>query len=139
MGISSYGGQSLRHVRLPTLCRLFSTRCKKWGFMLERRTARRYPVTALVQYRWKATLPPLESGEGRTQGISTNGVFVVGDAQPPLGAYVYIELFRHDRINELRIWLRGEGVVVRVDSEGRPDRGFAASLRTVSINSTQLQ
>jgi hypothetical protein len=107
--------------------------------MLERRTARRYPVTAIVQYRWKATLPPFESGEGRTRGISTNGVFVVGDAQPPLGAYVYIELFRHDRISELRIWLRGEGVVVRVDSEGRPGRGFAASLRTVSINSTQLQ
>src|SRR5580704_5262967 len=31
VGISSYGGQSLRRVRLQTLCRLFSSRCLKWN------------------------------------------------------------------------------------------------------------
>lgn len=101
------------------------------SFMLERRTARRYPVTTIVQYRWRATLLPLESYEGRTRDISTKGVFVVADARPPLGSYVYIAVFHRDQINELRICLRGEGLVVRVDSVGHPDRGFAASLQTV--------
>jgi hypothetical protein len=100
---------------------------------MERRSARRYSVVAIAQYRWKATIFPSESGEGRTQNISTNGVFVVSDARlPPLDAHVCIAL-SHVRSNELRIWLHGEGVVIRVDSEERPNRGFAVSLRTVLI------
>jgi hypothetical protein len=90
-------------------------------------------VVAIAQYRWKANIFPCESGEGRTQNISTNGVFVVSDAQlPPLDAHVCIAL-SHVRSNEPRIWLHGEGLVVRVDSEKRPYRGFAVSLRTILI------
>jgi hypothetical protein len=76
---------------------------------------------------------PFESGEGMTRDISTNGVYVVADVQPPLGTYVYVALFRNDHVEDLRIWLRGEGLVVRVDSEGQADRGFAASLRSVRV------
>jgi hypothetical protein len=100
---------------------------------MERRSARRYPVVAIAHYRWKTTVFPFENGEGRTQDISTNGVFVVSDARlPSLDAHVCIALF-HDRANEPRIWLHGEGVVVRVDSVEHPDRGFAVALRTILI------
>jgi len=101
---------------------------------MEQRGVVRYPVRAIVLFRWtNADGVGLHDG-GFTRDISTAGLFVYCNRPPPLktplSMEVVLPLFEAPHPG---LRLIGQGVVVRVE-EKKKDPGFAAKIYLDSGN-----
>ena len=93
---------------------------------MEQRNTIRYPVRALVLFRWTdAKGVPLQAG-GFTRDISTDGLFVCCDRLPLLKTALNMEvLLSLVEPTDPLLQLTAQGVVVRVE-ERENQKGFAA-------------
>jgi len=98
------------------------------GACMEQREAVRYPMRAVVLFKWTdADGVGLQDG-GFTRDISTAGLFVYCDRPPPVktafSMEVLLPLFEAPHPG---LRLMGQGVVVRVE-EQKKQTGFAAKV-----------
>jgi hypothetical protein len=62
------------------------------GDCLERREQTRYDLRAIVDFEWRDTEGVPHRGKGQTRDISTKGIFIHSDSQPPAKADVQVEV-----------------------------------------------
>ena len=96
---------------------------------LERREQTRYGLRAPVDFRWTDKDGVLHYGRGLTRDISSKGMFVYADLQPPAKADIQIEV-SFSSLTELgsKLRMKARAQVVRVEprAKGEPYGGFAA-------------
>jgi hypothetical protein len=103
--------------------------------VIELRKAKRYRLSAPALFLWAPHEGKPKSGQGVTRDINASGVYVLTDVLPPVGALVQLDIL----IPKLEdpgfgMSLVGEGVVLRVESQGpegagASEAGFAASVQ----------
>jgi hypothetical protein len=102
---------------------------------LEMRRAKRYGLTAPVDFWWPSTEGSVQASRGVTKNISSCGLLVVANQCPSAGSPIQLTVFlprRHG--GGLQLELHGEGTVVRVERNSTTPRGelqsgFAASVQ----------
>jgi PilZ domain len=91
----------------------------------ELRAVQRYSVSLPVCVTWRAPGAPHSSLNALTRDISTRGMFVVTDAEPPEGDLLEFEInLALDEATPLVV-VRGEGRVVRTERLSEQPAGFA--------------
>jgi hypothetical protein len=111
------------------------TSLKKEGF-LERRGHTRYALRALVEFEWIDN-GLRHSGRGTTRDISTRGMFIYSDSQPPSNADLQVEVsFRAVTEQPTNLQLSTKALVVRVDPAASQDGliGFAILNRSYNLH-----
>ena len=111
------------------------TSLKKEGF-LERRGHTRYGLRALVEFEWIDSGVP-HRGRGTTRDISTRGMFIYSDSQPPSSADLHVEVsFRAVSEEPTNLQLSTKALVVRVDPAASQDalNGFAILNRSYNLH-----
>jgi len=94
---------------------------------MERREHTRYAVRALVDFEWMAE-GVLRQGRGFTKDISSKGMFVYSDSEPPSIADLQVEVyFRSAAEGITTLQLRATALVIRVELATSPGayHGFA--------------
>ena len=92
---------------------------------MERRQAKRYPLSAPARYRWNS---PSREGTGTTKDVSVSGAFVLSQVHPEGGAQIELEIsLTNLDDNGPGIRLRGTGNVLRIARE--TEAGFATAIR----------
>lgn len=107
------------------------------GIGLERREQTRYGLRTRVDFRWTDKDGVLHYGQGLTRDISSKGMFVCADLQPPAKADIQIEVFFSSLTelgSKLRMKARAQVVRVEPSTEGEPDGGFAAFNRSYELH-----
>ena len=113
----------------------FGTSLKKEGF-LERRGHTRYGLRALVEFEWIDNGVP-HRGRGTTRDISSKGMFIYSDSQPPSKADLQVEVsFSAISEEPTNLQLSAKALVVRVDSAASQDalNGFAILNRSYKLH-----
>lgn len=106
---------------------------------MERREHLRYGVRALVDFEWTDE-GVSHRGRGITRDISSKGMFIHSDSEPPLKADLEVEAsFRTATEGQAKLRLRARALVVRVErSTGQgPLPGFAILNRSYRLYSDQ--
>lgn len=62
------------------------------SFVLKQRNTRRYELSLPVLFSWSDGSGNVQKQGGFTRDISTNGLYVVGDVSPPVGALLTVEV-----------------------------------------------
>jgi hypothetical protein len=107
------------------------------GECLERREQTRYGLRALVDFDWTDNEGVPHRGEGFTRDISTKGMFIYSEAQPPEKADIQVEVSLGsipDALTNLQIAV--EALVIRVDPALDPGilHGFAVLNRSCKLH-----
>jgi PilZ domain len=103
---------------------------------LERREQTRYGVRALVDFEWIDKGVP-HRGRGLTRDISSKGMFIYSDSEPPAKADLQVEVSFRPPTKELRkLQLSARSLVVRVELAASRDdlRGFAILNRSYKLH-----
>ena len=91
----------------------------------ERRLRKRYPVSAVVRFRWQDSTGNWISDSGTTLNMSVAGIYIITPSSPPMGAPVEVRVAISTKaLRTARACLVGKGVVTRVNSQA----GFAAQI-----------
>ena len=107
----------------------------KEGF-LERREQTRYALRALVEFEWMEN-GVRHRGRGITRDISSKGMFIYSDSQPPSKADLQVEVsFRAITEAPPNLRLSAKALVLRVDPAGSQDalNGFAILNRSYNLH-----
>ena len=100
-----------------------------WPRTAELRNATRYPLKNPAHFCWAPQDRQPQSGQGVTRDINKSGVYVLANELPQVGALVQLDILLRTLPNaHLGMHLFGDGVVVRVESHGATQGGFAASV-----------
>lgn len=92
-----------------------------------RELGRRYRITAGVRFRWQTAAGVWRDGKGISRDISGFGISVISSCIPVPGADVEVTV--HLPVPWTRTaFLRGSGVVLRLQPESGHPWGFAASV-----------
>src|SRR5271170_6837220 len=94
---------------------------------MELRRAIRYPVAALVVFKWKDRAGGLARGTGVTRDISVTGAFIMTPDCPPPGSTLTVEIFLpHFENHGQSMRMVTEGRVMRVERSilGESQDGF---------------
>ena len=107
------------------------------GECLERREQTRYGLRALVDFDWTDTEGVPHQWKGFTRDISTKGMFIYSEAQPPEKADLQVEVSLGsipDALTNLQMTV--EALVIRVDPALDPGilRGFAVLNRSCKLH-----
>jgi hypothetical protein len=97
---------------------------------IELRKFTRYQLSCPALYRWATSEQSSQDGQGITHDVSGEGVFVLANCCPPVGARIDLKIClpRLDGTG-IGVRLNGEGQVFRVEHDGQGKRvGFAASV-----------
>ena len=113
---------------------LLSGTARKREYRLERSDHTRYSVRAPVAFEWIENGEP-RSGRGLTRDISSEGMFIYSDSEPPAKVEIQVEVFlgvSSEPPTKLR--LKAKSLVVR--TEVRPDtlHGFAVLNRSCKLH-----
>lgn len=103
---------------------------------MERREQTRYGVQALVDFEWIDEGVP-HRGRGLTRDISSKGMFIYSDSEPPVKADLQVEVsFRAITEEPKNLRLSAKALVVRVESAASPDalHGFAILNRSYKLH-----
>jgi len=103
---------------------------------LERREQTRYGVRALVDFEWIDKGVP-HHGRGLTRDISSKGMFIYSDSEPPAKADLQVEVsFRPPIEAVTNLQLSARSLVVRVESAASRanHRGFAILNRSYKLH-----
>lgn len=108
-----------------------------YGMHLERRRQTRYGIRAPVDFRWTDNTGVVLYGRGFTRDISSKGVFVHADLQPPAMADIQIEVL-FVSLTELgsRLRMKARAQVVRVEPHTTDETGggFAVFNRSYELH-----
>jgi hypothetical protein len=102
---------------------------------LERREQTRYGVQALVDFEW-IDEGVIRREQGLTRDISTKGMFIYSDVNPPAKADLLIDVsFRDYASIPTNLQMRAKGLVIRVESATEPgsQQGFAILHRSYEL------
>ena len=102
---------------------------------MERREQPRFAVRALVHFEWIEN-NVLNHGEGLTRDISSKGMFIYSDSEPPEKADLQVEVyFRENTAALTNLQLNARSLLVRVESaaSGNELRGFAILNRSYTL------
>jgi hypothetical protein len=103
---------------------------------LERRDHIRYGVRVLVDFEWIDKGVP-QRGRGFTRDISSKGMFICSDSEPPLKTHLQVDVFFRTVTEALtNLQLRAESLVVRVEPAASPDtlHGFGILNRSCELH-----
>lgn len=96
---------------------------------MQPRKTTRYQLTSPATYWWGPKGGQRIANRGVTRDISTAGVFIFAQEQPPVGARIELEILLPSLENiGPGVRLYGEGLVLRVERENHNNTGFAASV-----------
>ena len=102
---------------------------------MERRDYTRYGVRALVDFEWMDEGVP-QRGHGITRDISTKGMFIYSDVEPPEKADLCVNVFFRD-VSPVptKLSMRATGLVIRLEpATGFGEhRGFAILHRSYEL------
>jgi hypothetical protein len=97
------------------------------GAAVDLRKSRRYQLFAPASFLWERPDGLLQEGKGTIRDISDRGVFITGEAAPPAGAHLDVEVYLPSlEAGGSAVQLHGEGTVVRVERQAETTKGFAA-------------
>jgi hypothetical protein len=102
---------------------------------LERREQTRYGVRALVDFEW-IDEGVIRRGQGITRDISTKGIFIYSEMNPPAKADVLVDVsFRGVTSIPSTLQMRAKGLVIRVEPAIEPgsQQGFAMLNRSYEL------
>jgi hypothetical protein len=102
---------------------------------LERREQIRYGVRALVDFEWDDE-GVIRRGQGLTRDISTKGMFIHSDTNPPAKADLFVDVsFRDVSSIPTTLQMRAKGLVIRVEPATEPGskQGFAMLNRSYEL------
>ena len=86
------------------------------GEGLERREQTRYDLRAIVDFEWMDADGVPHSGRGQTRDISTKGMFIYSDSQPPAKADVQVEVSLRSVAEAVtNLSMKVEALVIRVE------------------------
>jgi hypothetical protein len=98
-----------------------------FGAAVELRKSKRYRLLAPVSFLWERPDGLLQEGKGTIRDISDRGVFITGEAGPPAGAHLDVEVYLPSlEAGGAAVQLHGEGTVMRVERGAENTKGFAA-------------
>jgi hypothetical protein len=103
---------------------------------LERREQTRYGVRALVDFEW-IDEGVIRRGQGITRDISTKGMFIYSDINPPAKADLLVDVsFRDFSSIPTKLQMRAKGLVIRVEPGTEPGSqpGFAILNRSYELH-----
>ena len=106
------------------------------GKCLEQREQFRYGVRALVDFEW-VDEGVLRKGQGLTRDISSKGMFIYSDSEPPAKADLRVKVsFGSPAQGFTGVHLRANALVVRVESSSIPgiQDGFAILNRSCQLH-----
>jgi len=96
---------------------------------MELRKARRYRLSVPAFYCWERADGILQEAQGITRDISSRGVFILGDALPPAGAHLELNVYLPSLSGTPRsVQLNGEGAVLRAGGAEVGQSGFAVEV-----------
>jgi len=113
------------------------TRPVCFGESLERREQTRYVLHADVVFEWIDAEGFPHGGRGFTRDVGIKGMFIYSETQPSEKADVEVDVSLHSTAQEVsNLWLRAEGVVIRVDRATSPEglHGFAVLSRSTKLH-----
>jgi hypothetical protein len=102
---------------------------------LERREQTRYGVRALVDFEWLDS-GVVRRGHGLTKDISTKGMFIYSDIEPPAKADLRVEVsFRNITSLTTNLLMKAKGLVIRGEPATNPgsQKGFAILNRSYEL------
>ena len=102
---------------------------------MERREHTRYGVRAPVDFEW-VDGGVTRRGHGLTRDISTKGMFVYSDIEPPAKADLRVEVsFRNVTSLTTNLQMRAKGLVIRVEpaTNAASPKGFAILNRSYEL------
>ena len=102
---------------------------------MERREHTRYGVRALVDFEWVDD-GVTKRGKGLTRDISTKGMFIYSNINPPAKADLLVNVsFRDVSSVPTKLQMRAKGVVIRVEPATEPgaQQGFAILNRSFEL------
>jgi len=111
-----------------------------FGDSLERREQTRYGLRADVVFEWSDAEGFPHRGRGFTRDIGIKGIFIYSDSQPEEKADVEVEISLHPVLDEVtKLWMRAEGVVIRVEPATNPEDlfGFAVLNRSLRLHDAE--
>jgi hypothetical protein len=103
---------------------------------LERREHTRYGVRALVDFEWMDD-GVVRRGQGLTRDISTKGMFIYSQINPPAKADLLVDVsFRDVSSIPTNLQMRAKGLVIRVEPASDPGSqpGFAILNRSYELH-----
>lgn len=102
---------------------------------MERREQTRYRMAAEVTFTWLDSDGTNAKSSGRTRDISSKGMFIYSNVQPPEKADVQLELAFRPTKETQEFAMHVDGRVVRVEPSGRSglQAGFAVLNRKYSL------
>ncbi|MBI3669120.1 MAG: PilZ domain-containing protein [Acidobacteria bacterium] len=85
-----------------------------------------------MKFQWRNRGGSRHRGEGVTRDISTNGMYVLTDASPPVDAWLQIQVQFPPLAEGRGLQMRTSGHVIRREliAGGETHRGFAAACKT---------
>ena len=103
---------------------------------MERRHQIRYGLRVRVVFVWTVERGILQHGRGYTRDMSSKGMFVYADPQPPAKADIQIEAFFSSLVEiGSKLRMRAKARVVRVEPRGPgADAGFATQSRSYVLH-----
>lgn len=106
-----------------------------FGECVERRRTIRYRIRASVKFQWTSRGGSRHQGEGVTWDLCTEGMFVLSETCPPLGARLEIQVQFPPRAKGRGLQMRTSGSVLRREliTEGEIRAGFAAVCKTFAL------
>jgi hypothetical protein len=113
-----------------------SGNCSEQRELLEHREHTRYGVRALVDFEWMDE-GVLRMGRGLTRDISTKGMFIYSDSEPPPKADLQVKVSFHSAAEvPPNVQLRAKALVVRVEPSSDPGapHGFAILNRSHELH-----
>ena len=107
------------------------------GDGLEKREQTRYDLRAVVDFEWMDAEGVPRRGQGQTRDISTKGMFIYSDSQPPAKADVQVEVSLRSVAEAVtNLGMKVEALVIRVELPTSPGirHGFAVLNRSCKLH-----
>ena len=107
------------------------------GDGLEQREQTRYDLRAIVDFEWTDAAGASHRGQGFTRDISTKGMFIYSDSQPPGKVDVHVEVSLSSVAEAVTyLSMKVEALVIRVEPPTSPGirHGFAVLNRSCKLH-----
>jgi len=109
---------------------------ESFGDCLERREQTRYGLHAAVDFEWKDAEGVAHRGQGQTRDISTKGIFIYSDSQPPTKADLHLDVSFSSVAGAFTdLAMKVDALVIRVEPASSPGMhlGFAVLNRSCKL------
>jgi hypothetical protein len=106
---------------------------------MERRRHERHDLSALVKFDWKLSGSTHGQGTGVTRDFSAEGLYVMTDDPPPVGATVQFEVDLETSRLGSAVTIRAKGKVNRIETTDLTGRlgGFAIYARRMRLEKSE--